>query len=89
MSLFNTLCTPAKIYLILLFPLIISMFYRKFSVWNLVTLFIWAPIWTYLLNWLCSKGYSIVSWFLIFIPLIGAIVVGISYVGLFFIKEKE
>jgi len=89
MTVYDTLCTPAKIYLILLIPLIFSMFYQKFSIWNLVALFIWAPIWTYMLNWLCSKGYSVISWFLIFIPLIGAIVVGISYVGLLLTKEKE
>jgi hypothetical protein len=81
MSLFNTLCTPAKIYLILLVPVFISMFYNKTTVWNIVATLIWAPIWAYVLNWLCSKGYSIVSWFFVFIPLLSMFVLAIVYAG--------
>jgi hypothetical protein len=27
-------------------------------------------LWTYLLNFLCSKGYSVVSWVLVLLPII-------------------
>ena len=82
MSLFNTLCTPAKLYLILLVPVYISLVYNKTSVWNILASLIWAPIWTYVLNWLCSKGYSVVSWFFVFIPLAASFFVAFSYVDL-------
>jgi hypothetical protein len=80
MNLFYTLCTPAKLYLILLIPGIISFIYNK-SIGKLVVTLIWAPIWAYLLNWLCSKGYSGVSWFFVLIPVIVMIIFGIIYAG--------
>jgi hypothetical protein len=78
---FSALCTPAKIYLILLVPVFISMFYNKTTVWNILATLIWAPIWTFVLNWLCTKGYSIVSWFFVFIPLLSMFVLAITYAG--------
>ena len=88
MSLFSSLCTPAKIYLILLVPIFISLFYNKTTVWNIVATLIWAPIWTYVLNWLCSKGYSVVSWFFVFIPLVSIIVLTIIYAGAIITKNN-
>ena len=81
MSLFDTLCTPAKLYLILLVPVFISMVYNKSNVWNFVSLLLWAPIWTFVLNWLCTKGYSVVSWFFVFIPLFSMLLLTILYAG--------
>jgi hypothetical protein len=87
MSLFDTLCTPAKLYLILLVPVFISMFYNKTTVWNVVALLIWAPIWTYVLNWFCSKGYSVISWFFVIIPLVSILVMTIIYAGSLVTKQ--
>jgi hypothetical protein len=82
MNAFATLCTPAKIYLILLVPGIISMFYNKTSLWSILGTLIWTPIWTFVLNWLCTKGYSAISWFFVFIPFISIIVITIIYAGM-------
>ncbi len=79
MNTFTTLCTPAKIYLIILVPIFFSMIYNKSSVWNFVSLLVWAPIWTFVLNWLCKKGYSFVSWFLVFFPLASLMLLTILY----------
>jgi len=87
MSLFDTLCTPAKLYLILLVPVFISAIYNKTTVWNIVAMLIWAPIWTYILNWLCSKGYSVISWFFVIIPLVSILVMAIIYAGSLVTKQ--
>jgi hypothetical protein len=31
---------------------------------------LFGGIWTYLLTWLCKKGYKSVSWFLVLLPFI-------------------
>ena len=31
---------------------------------------VFAFIWTYVLGWLCNKGYSSISWFLVLLPYI-------------------
>jgi len=37
-----------------------------FAFWKLV----FAFIWTYVLGWLCKKGYTSISWFLVLLPYI-------------------
>jgi hypothetical protein len=67
---FSKLCTPAKIYFgIAVIATIIALF-------NGVTLMLafsqifFAFIWTFVLGWLCDKGYSAISWFLVLLPYI-------------------
>lgn len=79
MNIFKTLCTPAQIYLLTLIPIIGSMIYNKYKVWNFVSLLIWAPIWTFVLNWLCKKGYSVVSWFFVLVPFISLVLLIFLY----------
>jgi heme exporter protein D len=42
----------------------------KFQPLSIVLKFIFIMLWTYLLNFLCSKGYSVVSWVLVLLPII-------------------
>ena len=67
---FAKLCTPAKIYLVIaliaaIFPLLNGAAII-FSFWQLL----FAFIWTYVLGWLCNKGYTSISWFLVLLPYI-------------------
>lgn len=70
MSLFNIkqACTPAKIYLFLsVTSIIIFLFYGfdlSFIIGNIFTYSLFALF----LNWLCSVGYSSVSWAIVIIP---------------------
>ena len=67
---FSKLCTPAKIYFA------IAVIASLFALLNGVTILavfvklIFAFIWTYILSYLCNKGYKNVSWFLVLLPYI-------------------
>ena len=67
---FSKLCTPAKIYFaIALVASIVALFRGN----NFVSVFmkmVFAFLWTYILSWLCKKGYTSISWFLVLLPYI-------------------
>jgi predicted PurR-regulated permease PerM len=66
---FSELCSPAKVYVVLAAFSIIIMIVNKQLLGSLLKL-IFAFIFTYFLNWLCSKGYSGLSWFIVLLPFI-------------------
>jgi hypothetical protein len=67
---FSKLCTPAKIYFaIAVIATIFALFSGAslmFAFWKLV----FAFVWTFVLSWLCDKGYKTLSWFLVLLPYI-------------------
>lgn len=64
----SQLCTPAMIYfLISAISLVISVF-THFNVMSLLMKGIMLLIWTWFLNYLCSKGYIVISWILVLLP---------------------
>ena len=70
MSFLSNLCNPAMIYIIMS---IITMTVSSISSFNIVSILVSTILvlaWTYFLNYLCSKGYSTISWVLVIIPLI-------------------
>jgi hypothetical protein len=67
---FRDLCTPAKIYFgIAVIATIIALF-NGVSFMLAFTQMFFAFIWTFVLGWLCDKGYSSISWFLVLLPYI-------------------
>lgn len=67
---FSKLCTPAKIYFAIA---VIGSIVALFNGLPLMMAFIklvFAFIWTYVLGWLCDKGYTSISWFLVLLPYI-------------------
>ena len=67
---FSKLCTPAKIYFVIaVLACIVALFNGLGVIATLVKL-IFAFIWTFVLGWLCSKGYQSLSWFLVLLPYI-------------------
>jgi hypothetical protein len=72
---FYSLCTPAKIYFIIAIIGIInnvknvSMGYFGLIIYLSIQIF-FIFIWTYFLQLLCRKGYTKLSWILVFFPLI-------------------
>jgi hypothetical protein len=68
-SIFDTLCPPALIYLVFVLTQVIIDFYKKH--YNLaITKFIQMIIFTLLLNVLCERGMSYLSWLLVLVPFI-------------------
>ena len=64
----SELCTPAMIYfLISAITLIISIF-TNFNIMSLIIKGFFIIVWSIFLNYLCSKGYKIVSWVLLILP---------------------
>lgn len=67
---FSKLCTPAKIYFgIAVIATIVALF-NGVSFMLALTKIFFAFIWTFVLGWLCDKGYSSISWFLVLLPYI-------------------
>ena len=66
----SKLCTPAGIYFWISIISLLGLAFMKFQLLSIGVKFIFVLLWTYFLNYLCSKGYSGISWFLVLLPLI-------------------
>jgi len=66
---FSKLCTPALIYLVIAI-IGILMAIKRTGIMSGVFSLIFVLIWTWFLNFLCKKGYNVVSWILLFLPFI-------------------
>lgn len=62
------LCTPAMIYAIFAGISILVALFSKFLVFSIITKALFAVAWTWFLNYLCVKGYKVISWFLVLLP---------------------
>lgn len=86
-KIFKSLCTPAKIYLLMnaifiFFNILQNLtsdsyclgFYRceyNTSKWPIfLGQFAYVALWTYILNAICNKGYTNISWLLLLLPFI-------------------
>lgn len=67
---FSKLCTPAKIYFAIAVIATIVALFSGVSVMMAFWKIVFAFIWTYVLGWLCEKGYESISWFLVLLPYI-------------------
>jgi ABC-type uncharacterized transport system permease subunit len=75
---FNKLCTPAKLYFAFSVLSCIIMLFNRIPVLAVFTKLIFAFLWTFVLGWLCSKGYKSISRFLVLLPFIMMILVSIG-----------
>jgi len=66
----SKLCTPALIYFVLAVIFMVMGLMAKFQPVTLIIKGAFVLLWTWFLNYLCSKGYSGVSWFLVLMPYI-------------------
>ena len=67
---FSKLCTPAKVYFAIAVIASIIALFNKFSLLSVLMKLFFAFIWTFVLAWLCDKGYKNLSWFLVLLPYI-------------------
>jgi len=68
-GLWGSLCTPAKLYGIISAVGAAGLLYdQQFTMALGQGLF--AVIWVFILNWICSEGWTGLSWFLVFLPII-------------------
>ena len=67
---FSKFCTPAKIYFAIAVLASIFMLFNGVSFMTVFIRLIFAFIWTFVLGWLCKKGFTSISWFLVLLPYI-------------------
>jgi hypothetical protein len=67
---FNKLCTPAKLYFAFSVLSCIILLFNRISILAVFTKLIFAFLWAFILGWLCSKGYTSLSWFLVLLPFV-------------------
>jgi len=65
---FESLCTPAKIYLVISVLALFYALYNNISFGAFAMKLVFVLLWTYILSWLCNKGYKNLSWFLVLFP---------------------
>lgn len=63
-------CTPSLVYFVLSVIALVLAVMKKFQPVSLIVKVVWVMFWTWFLNFLCSKGYSGISWFLVLLPFI-------------------
>ncbi len=64
------ICVPAMLYLILAIMALISMAFHNCGALCLLFKVLFVAIWTWFLNFLCSQGYTTISWILVLLPFI-------------------
>jgi hypothetical protein len=64
----SKLCTPAMLYLIFAAISLVMGIFHKFRLFSLLVKVAFIAAWTWFLNYLCSKGYKAISWFLVLLP---------------------
>ena len=85
-NLWCRICTPAQLYVILTGISIIALAVKK-QFMAIPLKLVFAIVYTFLLNWLCDKGWSTMSWILVIFPFIAMLIVVavLLYVG---VKNK-
>jgi hypothetical protein len=67
---FEELCTPAKLYFVLSVLSCIIALFNGVKIMAVTINLIIAFLWTAALSWICGKGFSNISWFLVLLPYI-------------------
>jgi hypothetical protein len=67
---FGKYCSPAQLYLVLAVIGLIMTFLENFRIVTLIVNAFFVVIWAWILNWLCSKGFTAISWVLVLLPFI-------------------
>jgi hypothetical protein len=65
-----SLCSPALLYLIIAIMSLVSMIYSKIDMQTVAMKGLFVIIYTWFLNFLCSKGHEGISWFLVILPFV-------------------
>jgi len=73
MDLLENICTPAVVYLIISMITIMIAIYNNARVFSILIKWLFVLIWTWVLNYICKSGYPMVSWVLVLLPYILAL----------------
>jgi len=73
MDLLENICTPAVVYLIISMITIMIAIYNNARVFSILIKWVFVLLWTWVLNFICKSGYPMVSWVLVLLPYILAL----------------
>jgi hypothetical protein len=65
---FSKLCTPAFIYFVISIIYLLINSFANFNIMSIIVNIIFIILWSLLLNFLCSIGFSIIAWLIIILP---------------------
>ena len=65
---YSNLCTPAFIYFLISFIYLIVNSFSNLNIVNIIVNIFFIVLWSWFLDFLCSNGYSIISWLIIVLP---------------------
>lgn len=68
---FSELCTPAMVYFVVSFVVLLTSSLMSFNVMSLLIKGIFILLWSWVLNLLCKNGLTILSWVLVILPILG------------------
>jgi hypothetical protein len=83
---FSKLCTPAKIYFAIAVIAVIFALFNGMSIMFAFWKLVFAFIWTFVLGWLCNKGYTSISWFLVLLPYI---IMALAMLNLYHVTHEQ
>ena len=64
----SSLCTPAFIYFVISFIYLIISSLKSFNIMSIIFNIVIIMVWSWILNFLCSNGFTIVSWVILILP---------------------
>ena len=83
---FSKLCTPAKIYFAIEVVASIIALFNGVGIFAVAVKLIFAFVWTFVLSWLCDKGYKSISWFLVLLPYI---IIVLAMFGIYHVTRSQ
>ena len=83
---FKQLCTPAKIYFAIAVIACILALFNGMGLLAVAVKLIFAFIWTFILGWLCTKGFKTLSWFLVLLPYI---IIALAMFGIYRVTHEQ
>ena len=86
MKYFSKLCMPAKIYFSIAVIATIVALFSGVPILMAFMKLVFAFIWTYLLGWLCKKGYASISWFLVLLPYI---IIALAMLNIYRVTQQQ
>lgn len=82
------LCTPAFLYFVVSILSILGSIFMGGSPMTIVLSFVFVILFSYFLNWLCTKGYNMVSWLLVLLPLLLSLLILMTMVSAYSNKNS-
>ena len=83
---FSKICTPAKIYFAIAVVASIVALFSGARIMMVAFKLFFAFIWTFILGWLCDKGFKTLSWFLVLLPYI---LIALAMFGIYEVTQEH